>query len=176
MRPLLMRLLLPASVACSLAAFFFARHAGVSIELALFLASSAILAASMALERSMPLRADWNRPCGDRATDWTSFAVLVAAVQPLLKAASALAVVRLYGSSGAPHGPFGAGWPFAVQLLAVTLLAELGKYWGPAGTTAPRPCGGCTRCTTAASACTPSTTSGCIRWSSPSSMRSACCP
>lgn len=130
MRPLLMRLLLPASVAASLAAFFFARHAGVSIELALFLASIAILAASMALELCMPLRADWNRPRGDRAADWTSFAVLVAAVQPLLKSASALAVVWLYGTGGASQGLFGAGWPFAVQLLAVTLLAELGKYWG----------------------------------------------
>ncbi|RYF40440.1 MAG: sterol desaturase family protein [Comamonadaceae bacterium] len=129
MRPILMRLLLPACVAGSLAAFFFARLTGASIELAILLASLATLAAAMALEPRMPLRADWNRPRGDRATDWTSFAVLAGAVQPLLNAASALAVVWLYGASGAAQGLFGAGWPFAAQLLVVTLLAEFGKYW-----------------------------------------------
>ncbi len=126
---LLLTLLLPASVLASLGAFLWARASGGPVEAAILLPSAAALGLAMWLERHRPLRADWNQPRGDRVTDWTSFAVLVGVVQPLLKWASPLLVVAAYAWVGEPDALFAAQTPFVLQLLVVTLLAELGKYW-----------------------------------------------
>ncbi|MGE0498484.1 MAG: sterol desaturase family protein [Ramlibacter sp.] len=125
---LLLTLLLPASVLASLGAFAWARATGGPMELAILVPSLAALGLALWLERRAPYRRDWNQPRGDTTTDWLSFAVLVGAVQPLLKWASPLAVLALYRWTGPPQD-FLAGLPFALQVLVVTLLAELGRYW-----------------------------------------------
>ncbi|MBX3660215.1 MAG: sterol desaturase family protein [Ramlibacter sp.] len=125
---LLLTLLLPVSVLASLGAFAWARASGGSMELAVLGTSLVTLGTALWLERRHPYHPDWNRPRGDAATDWLSFAVLAGAVQPLLKWGSPLVVLAVYQWTGKPAG-FLSGQPFAVQLLAVALLAELGKYW-----------------------------------------------
>jgi sterol desaturase/sphingolipid hydroxylase (fatty acid hydroxylase superfamily) len=129
MMPLLLNLLLPVSILASLAAFLYCRATGGPVELAILIASLAPLGLAMALEHLRPHRAEWNESRGDAATDWTSFAVLAGVVQPLLKWASPLIVVGVYGWIGRPAELFPAGTPFALQVLVVTLIAELGKYW-----------------------------------------------
>ncbi len=126
---ILFALLLPASVLASTTGFLYARETGASMESAILVTSLLALTVAMLLERWKPHRPQWSQSRGDAATDWTSFAVLAGAVQPLLKWVSALLVVALYGWTGEPQGLLFAGMPFVVQVLVVTLLAELGKYW-----------------------------------------------
>ncbi len=127
---LLLTLFMPVSILASLAGFLYARHMGGSMETAILIASVVSLALAMLAERLRPHRAAWGQPQGDTATDWTSFAVLVGLVQPLLKWASPLIVVAVYRWVGEPVASPVADMPFAVQVLVVTLLAEFGKYWG----------------------------------------------
>lgn len=126
---LLLVCLLPGSVLVSLGAFALARQFGSSLEIAILVPSLAALGLAMWLERRIPHRPEWNQPRGDTRADWLSFAVLAGATQPLLKWASPLVVVAVYGWSMQTPAWFAAGAPFAVQVLAATLLAELGKYW-----------------------------------------------
>lgn len=127
---LLFTLLLPASILASLAGFLYTRETGGSIETAILVTSLVPLAIAMLLERWKPHRRDWGQSRGDAVTDWTSFAVLAGAVQPLLKWVSPLIVVAVYGWIGEPVGSIFSGMPFVLQVLTVTLLAEFGKYWG----------------------------------------------
>lgn len=127
---LIFTLLLPASILASLAGFLYARATGSSTETAILITSLVPLAIAMLLERWRPHRAEWSQSRGDVLTDWTSFAVLAGLVQPLLKWASPLIVVAIYGWTGEPVGSIFSGMPFGLQILVVTLLAEFGKYWG----------------------------------------------
>lgn len=127
--PLVLSLLLPVSVLTSFAAFLYFRATGGSVETAILVTSLFPLGLAMLLERLTPHRAEWNASHGDAVADWTSFAVLAGVVQPLLKWASPVLVVSLVGWLGQPAGPFPAQAPFAVQLVLVLLIAELGKYW-----------------------------------------------
>ncbi|MES2948067.1 MAG: sterol desaturase family protein [Pseudomonadota bacterium] len=121
--------LLPASIIASLAGFLYARETGGSMETAILVTSLAPLALAMLLERWRPHRAEWGQSTGDTVADWTSFAVLAGLVQPLLKWASPLIVVAAYSWAGEPAGQAFSGMSFPLQVLAVTLLAEFGKYW-----------------------------------------------
>ena len=128
----LMTGLLPTAVVTSLLAATLARHLGTSMETAILVCSFATLGLAMALERTHPLHTDWNQSRGDTATDWLSFAVVGGLVDPVLKWATPLIVIAAYGAwAAAPPS----AWPFAdspwlAQVVVVTLLAELGKYWG----------------------------------------------
>lgn len=128
----LMTGLLPSAVVVSLLATALARHLGASMEAAILVCSFATLGLAMGLERCYPLHTDWNRPRGDSTTDWLSFAVVGGVVDPLLKWASPLIVIAAYGAWATEPT---AVWPFAdspwlLQVLLVTLVAEMGKYWG----------------------------------------------
>lgn len=121
--------LLPGALLVSVGAFLYARHTGGNMELAILLSSLGALGLAMLLERSMPHQAEWNRPRGDRLTDWVSFGLLAGAVQPLLKWLSPLLVVGVYGLMQPASWLFPVEAPFEVQVLLATLLAEFGKYW-----------------------------------------------
>lgn len=110
------------------AAVFAAGHAlGWPMAPALTAWSAAMLALGAGLERWLPFEPAWQRGDGDTATDLWSAAVLVAAVDPLLKAALPLAAAALLGAqAGAPWSL--AGLPLAVQVVAAVLWLELARY------------------------------------------------
>ncbi|HYW58819.1 MAG TPA: sterol desaturase family protein [Polaromonas sp.] len=121
--------LLPGALLVSVGSFLYARSTGGNLEPAILLSSLGALGLAMLLERYMPHHAEWNAPRGDRLTDWLSFGLLAGVVQPVLKWLSPLAVVAVYGWLEPSGEWFGGDWPFLVQVLVVTLLSELGKYW-----------------------------------------------
>ncbi len=127
-RALVARTFLPAMLIASLCAYAYAAHLGMSAETAVMAVGIATLLLALLLERWMPYRPDWNTPRNDQATDWLSFAVLAGAVEPLLKAAMALAVVAVYGRSTSSSAWLASALPLPVQIIAATLLIELGKY------------------------------------------------
>lgn len=122
--------LLPAAVLISVLSFSYARATGQSMETAILWPSMLALSLAMVMERVMPHRSEWNQHQGDRGTDGLSFAALAGGAEPLVKWLSPVAVVALYGWLGEPSGLFPSEWPFVLQVVLVTLLAELGKYWG----------------------------------------------
>ncbi len=130
MRALISHHLLWLSVACSVAAFAIARASGGPLELVVTLSSVAVLTIAALLERVMPFRRDWNRSVGDARTDLASTAVLIGAVDPLLKAALPVAVVALWPTTAHADGALRvvSAIPFAGQVLAALLWIELAKY------------------------------------------------
>ena len=103
-------------------------HAGGPLEIAVFALSATTLLLASVLERYFPYRAAWNRSTGDAATDWASAATMVAVLEPLLKLLGALAMVAVYGHSGAEGSGGLQGLPFGLQVVLAALLIELGKY------------------------------------------------
>lgn len=89
--------------------------------------SLAVLAVGIGLERWRPFEPAWARADGDTATDALSAAVLVAGVDPLLKAVLPLAAAAALGTkAGSPW--LLAGWPLAAQVVAAVLWLELARY------------------------------------------------
>ncbi len=126
MRFIISLALLPVSLLASCLTFWHARETGGDLELAVIVPAVLILLAGMACERLLPYRDDWNVARNDTRTDATSAAVLFGVIDPLMK----WLVPVLLATELAPAA---AGWvaalPFAVQVLAATLLAELTSYW-----------------------------------------------
>ncbi len=127
MRNAISRGLLPLSLLASVGLFWHARAIGGNLQLATIVPAVAVLALAMACERLAPYRADWNLARGDTRTDATSAAMLFGVVDPLLK----WMVPVLLATLLAPTDPTPAwtAFPFLVQVLAATLLAELTSYW-----------------------------------------------
>lgn len=128
----LSRYLLVLVAVAGLAAFAVARSAGGLLEPMVLSASAMALLLASVLERYFPYRENWNRPHGDRATDWASAATLIAVVEPLLKLLGTLALLAVYGQGGPGITGISAwlqGLPFALQVVLATLLIEFGKYW-----------------------------------------------
>jgi ornithine lipid hydroxylase len=119
---------LPSMILISVGAYALAIHTGTSAETNVLVVGVASLVLALLLERLMPYRTDWNTPRGDRATDWTSFAVLAGAAEPLVKTAMGLAVVAMYGHQATTTVWFAGALPLIVQIAIATLLIELGKY------------------------------------------------
>lgn len=110
------------------AAVFAAGHAlGWPLAPALTAWSAAMLALGAGLERWLPFEPAWLRGDGDTTTDLWSAAVLVAAVDPLLKAVLPLAAAALLGARAGSPWPL-AGLPLAVQVGAAVLWLELAHY------------------------------------------------
>ena len=130
MRTLISRHLLWVAVCASLLAFLIARANGGPLELVVLLASLGVLALGAVLERLMPYRREWNQPVGDTRTDLASAAVLLALVDPLLKALLPVLVVLAWPRAAAtPPAPgFGSELGFFTQVLAALLWLEAAKY------------------------------------------------
>ena len=93
-------------------------------------ASVVALALAAVLEWWMPYRREWNQSAGDLPTDLTSAAVLIGAVDPLLKAALPVALVALWPAAAQADWALrlSSSAPFALQVLAALLWIELAKY------------------------------------------------
>lgn len=130
MRALISRHLLWLSVCASVAAFLMARAVGGPLEAVVTVSSLVVLMLAAGLERWMPYRPEWNRASGDTRTDLTSAAVLIGAVDPLLKAALPVALIAVWPA--AAQFDAAAHWannmPFALQVVAALLWIELAKY------------------------------------------------
>jgi len=90
------------------------------------------IAAVAIIERLLPQNSLWNkRGAGDIKVDSTSFVVMMAAMDPLIKAVSPLLITILLVTFGLTEnsGIFPNDWPFLAQLLLVAVLAEFGQYW-----------------------------------------------
>ncbi|MCA0177600.1 MAG: sterol desaturase family protein [Proteobacteria bacterium] len=110
------------------AAVFAAGHAlGWPLAPAIAAWSAAMLALGAGLERWLPFERAWMRGDGDTATDLWSAAVLVAAVDPLLKAVLPLVAAALLGRQAGAAWPL-AALPLAVQVVAAVLWLELARY------------------------------------------------
>jgi sterol desaturase/sphingolipid hydroxylase (fatty acid hydroxylase superfamily) len=111
----------------SLVLFATAWHIGISLEISVLAASISTLALVGWLERKMPYRKQWNKNHGDLVTDLASASVLVAVIDPLIKAIAPLALVALYDVFFTK--PLVVELPFWVQVPLVLLSVEYGKYW-----------------------------------------------
>lgn len=123
---------LPAAVLLTISSFLVTRHMGGSVaamELAITVPTVTALVLAMWLERRLPHNPDWNTPRCDALTNWLSFGVLVAVLQPLLKVLLPLLVIAFVGSTSPAADLFPIDLPFAQQVLLATLLAELTSYW-----------------------------------------------
>ena len=125
------RLFLPVALALNIVVFLVAREYGWSLELAVVIPSVLILLAAGFAEQFIAFRADWKKGQGDLGIDLSSAALLFAVVDPLLKWALPVLVLALAGAHpiGVGAAIFPTEWPFAVQVLLATLLAEFTSYW-----------------------------------------------
>ena len=114
-------------VTVSLLMFAAAWQMHVNLEIAVFVSSLSTLALVWWLERKVPYRSSWNKSHGDLVTDSASAGVLIAFIDPLLKAIAPLALMALYASIST--NPLLIEWPLWLQIIVVLLLVEFGKYW-----------------------------------------------
>lgn len=124
---LIQRYLVLMLVTASLMLFTSAWQMGISLEIAVLVASVSTLALVWWLERKLPYRKQWNKNHGDLVTDIASAGVLVAVIDPLIKAIAPSALVALYAAFFTT--PLAVEWPLWLQVAAVLLLVEFGKYW-----------------------------------------------
>jgi ornithine lipid hydroxylase len=120
--------LFPLALLLSLGSLILAWQLGWNAEGVLTLTGVATLLVASWLERGMPWRADWNRSRDDAATDWTSLLTLVALADPFARWLVPILAVAVYQALDRPVWTGLSQLPFIVQVLLVTLLAELGKY------------------------------------------------
>jgi sterol desaturase/sphingolipid hydroxylase (fatty acid hydroxylase superfamily) len=114
----------------SFGAFLLGYNKAANLELIVLLASVFTLVVAIIFERIIPYRREWNIPQGDTRTDLTSAAVLVGVIDPVIKAVAPIVVVALVGMMSVNLRPSALGnMPFLIQVLAVTLLIEFGRYW-----------------------------------------------
>lgn len=112
----------------SVAVFGIGLHLGGPLEALVVGWSALVLVFGALLERRAPFDRRWNRPQGDIAVDATSAAVLIGAVDPLLKVGLPVLVVVLLGSREVGSWPLG-DWPLALQVALAVLWMEFAKYW-----------------------------------------------
>lgn len=120
--------LFPLALLLSMGGLALAWQQGWSAEGVLTLTGAATLLLASWLERGMPWRADWNRAHGDARTDWSSLITLVALADPLARWLVPVLAVAVYQALDRPVWAGLAQAPFLVQVVVVTLIAELGKY------------------------------------------------
>ena len=119
---------LPGLLITSVGAYYYALQNGLNAETAVLAVGIVTFLLALMLERLMPFRTDWNLSRSDVMTDWSSFVVLAAAAEPLLKATMALIVVAAYGHNTAVGEWFASALPLSAQIIVATLMIELGKY------------------------------------------------
>lgn len=103
---------------------------GVEPLLAFIVTSSAAFGALLLLERALPYRPAWNTADGQLANDIGHTLLGTALGARLGSVVTSLAFGGL-GVSLAPSmagGPWPSSWPFALQLLVVFLVADLGRW------------------------------------------------
>lgn len=117
------------AVGGSVAGFWLAQQQGAPLEAVVLGWSVLVLAVGAWLERAAPFEPRWRDTHHDTATDATSAVVLIALVDPLLKAALPVAAAVLVGRA-AGEGAWALGaLPFVGQVVAVLLWVEFARYW-----------------------------------------------
>ena len=106
---------------------FIANAQKFNLENVLVLVSALTLLLAFMLERKIPFREAWNKNKNDLKTDISSALTIVVLVDPMVKILLPLLIVMIYKSLGIDHAE--SSQPFFVQVIAVTLLIEFGKYW-----------------------------------------------
>lgn len=91
-------------------------------EFFLLIATGALLAASLLMERLRPFRKDWNTSADDTLGDIGSFVIIFGLLDGVLKWASPFVILALL-----PQGA-GLDWPLWVQIITVTLVIEFGAW------------------------------------------------
>jgi sterol desaturase/sphingolipid hydroxylase (fatty acid hydroxylase superfamily) len=124
---LVQRYLVVMLATASLLAYVAALQTGAPVDLVVSIASALTLAVAWLLERRLPWRADWQRSRGDVATDLASAGVIVGVADPLLKTLAPMVVVALHAGLGswAPALDL----PLWIEIPALLLMIEFGKYW-----------------------------------------------
>lgn len=88
---------------------------------------------ALAAERWLPFEAAWSQPSRDeRRTDLMSLAVLMAAIDPLLKRGLMPLLLSLTVTAANPQGGLGmftVEWHWVAQLALAAVIAEFGQYW-----------------------------------------------
>ena len=122
---------LPIALGVTVGVFLLVRKMGGNLELAVVVPSVLILLAAGVAERGPAYRRDWATGRGDQRTDLTSAALLFAVFDPLLKWALPVLLLALVGPQVIQGGAaiFPSHWPFVVQVVLATLLAEFTSYW-----------------------------------------------
>lgn len=89
--------------------------------------------AAIAAERWLPFVESWSRPPShERRTDLISWAVLMAAIDPLLKRGVMPLLLSLTVTAANPQGALGlfpSEWHWTAQLALAAVMAEFGQYW-----------------------------------------------
>ncbi len=125
---ILSKYFLPAVLTLNGLAFMAAYKYGVSLELVITVGSVWTLLFAWLLQRWIPLQDAWNARHADTKTDLTSMAILLGAIDPLLKAFGAAAAVAIAAQLSPISTLFPQDAPFALQVLLAVLLLELLKY------------------------------------------------
>jgi sterol desaturase/sphingolipid hydroxylase (fatty acid hydroxylase superfamily) len=90
------------------------------------------LLALLAAERWLPFRTAWQHgPRGERRTDATSWVMLMAVIDPLMKRGLLPLLLSFTVTATHPAGGLGlfpTAWPFPFQVLLAAAIAELGQY------------------------------------------------
>ncbi|WP_229204585.1 hypothetical protein [Duganella sp. CF458] len=152
---LFVRFFLPMALALNVGVFLVTRQFDGNLELAVLMPSVLILLSAGSAERRLAYRSDWKAGQGDLSTDITSAGLLFAFVDPLLKWLLPVLVLALVGPRVMEVGA--SIFPTACPSPYKSCLPPCWPSSPAIGRTAcitgcPR-CGGCTPCTTVASAC-----------------------
>ncbi|MBE9563857.1 MAG: sterol desaturase family protein, partial [Proteobacteria bacterium] len=122
----------PVLMSASIYAMYFAQFIPMSplvMQMSVFMVSIILVAM---LERWLPLHdKSYARDKRDGQVSFTSFAVLMGALDPLLKIITPLSVSAIIVMTGLPAGfeVIPTTWNFGSQLLVAVLIAEFGEYW-----------------------------------------------
>jgi len=127
MKNLVKRFFVIALVSLTGTLLFIAREQGINLESLLVLLSAITLVLAFILEKKIPFRDAWNNNIGDLKTDLSSAITLILLVEPAIKALLPLLIIAAYQCLNAEY--IESSLPFFVQVIAVTLLVEFGKYW-----------------------------------------------
>ena len=124
-------LLFPLTLTLGTSAMIIGAEAAINPEtIAMIIAVTTIIIVHTA-ERLHPFRKEWNKNKGDVKADLTSLAVILAALEPLMKLVTtwATSVALIIVGSTYSLSIFPTEWPVLAQLAIFAVFAEFGRYW-----------------------------------------------
>lgn len=111
------------SLTVAMACLFLLTRGNPMQETLLSVASLLLIAASLLLERVIPLKKDWNRDAGDTAGDLGSFVLVFGVVEGALKYLSPFLILAVLPQIGPALD-----WALWAEVLVATLVIELGAW------------------------------------------------
>lgn len=124
--------LFPAALVITPTLIYLLINDGVSVAVATYAVVVGLGLCFWLAEFALPYRRHWNQPHGDVSNDLISgtvaYVVMPIFLKPLYIALLAAATAWLATQWGASLWP--SDWPVALQLVAMLLLGDAGRYWG----------------------------------------------